>query len=160
MTTQTIRSVVGALVATLLASCATTYDQNGRPVKSVTPGGAVAGAAAAGLLGYALSKDKKKKSKKKKHTDYRRDRHGRLLDHKGRLLNTDYDSNGYRYQNGKRIYNKRYDQDRRSSHRYDDRRDDRRYDDRRYRDHRYDDDRYRKPRPIAGYDRYGNPLYR
>jgi len=146
---------------TLLASCATTYDQNGRPVQSVSPGGAVAGAAAAGLLGYALSKDKKKKSKKKKYTDYRRDRHGRLLDRRGRLLNTDYDSNGYRYQNGERIYNRRYDKDLRNGRRrYDDRRDDRRYDDRRRGDRRYNDDRYRTPRPIRGYDRYGNPIYR
>lgn len=34
-------------------SCMTTYDANGRPVQSVDPGVAVAGIAAAGLLGYA-----------------------------------------------------------------------------------------------------------
>lgn len=35
----------------------TTYDQYGRPVQSVDPGAAVAGAAAAGILGYALAND-------------------------------------------------------------------------------------------------------
>lgn len=34
-------------------SCMTTYDANGNPVQSVDPGLAVAGVAAAGLLGYA-----------------------------------------------------------------------------------------------------------
>ena len=38
-------------------SCMTTYDQYGRPVQSVDPGAAVAGAAAAGILGYALAND-------------------------------------------------------------------------------------------------------
>ncbi len=33
----------------------TTYDRNGRPVQSVDPGLAVAGVAAAGVLGYALA---------------------------------------------------------------------------------------------------------
>ena len=34
-------------------SCMTTYDANGNPVQSVDPGLAVAGVAAAGLIGYA-----------------------------------------------------------------------------------------------------------
>lgn len=38
-------------------SCMTTYDANGRPVQSVDPGVAVAGVAAAGVLGYALAND-------------------------------------------------------------------------------------------------------
>lgn len=38
-------------------SCMTTYDTNGRPVQSVDPGLAVAGVAAAGVLGYALAND-------------------------------------------------------------------------------------------------------
>ena len=33
----------------------TTYDAAGRPVQSVDPGLAVAGAAAAGILGYAIA---------------------------------------------------------------------------------------------------------
>ncbi len=35
-------------------SCTTTYDYEGRPVQSVDPGAVVAGAAAAGVLGYAI----------------------------------------------------------------------------------------------------------
>lgn len=35
------------------SSCMTTYDAQGRPVQSVDPGLAVAGVAAAGLIGYA-----------------------------------------------------------------------------------------------------------
>ena len=38
-------------------SCMTTYDSYGRPVQSVDPGAAVAGAAAAGVLGYAIGRD-------------------------------------------------------------------------------------------------------
>ena len=36
-------------------SCMTTYDAYGRPVQSVDPGMALAGAAAAGLVGYAIA---------------------------------------------------------------------------------------------------------
>lgn len=38
-------------------SCMTTYDSAGRPVQSVDPGLAIAGVAAAGVLGYALADD-------------------------------------------------------------------------------------------------------
>lgn len=38
-------------------SCMTTYDAAGRPVQSVDPAVAVAGAAAAGLVGYAIAND-------------------------------------------------------------------------------------------------------
>jgi len=38
-------------------SCMTTYDAYGRPVQSVDPGMAVAGIAAAGLVGYAIAND-------------------------------------------------------------------------------------------------------
>jgi hypothetical protein len=38
-------------------SCTTTYDAYGRPVQSVDPGLAVAGAAAAGLIGYAVGQN-------------------------------------------------------------------------------------------------------
>jgi hypothetical protein len=40
-------------------SCTTTYDAYGRPVQSVDPGLAVAGAAAAGIIGYAIANDRK-----------------------------------------------------------------------------------------------------
>jgi hypothetical protein len=35
-------------------SCTTAYDSYGRPIQSVDPGAAVAGAAAAGIIGYSL----------------------------------------------------------------------------------------------------------
>ena len=46
--------VAGAVVST---SCMTTYDEYGQPMQSVDPGAAVAGAAAAGIIGYALAND-------------------------------------------------------------------------------------------------------
>lgn len=41
-------------------NCTTTYDAYGNPRQSVDPGTAVAGAAAAGVIGYAIA-DKRKK---------------------------------------------------------------------------------------------------
>ena len=38
-------------------SCMTTYDAYGRPVQSVDPGVAVAGAVAAGIVGMAIADD-------------------------------------------------------------------------------------------------------
>ncbi|MCU0777007.1 MAG: hypothetical protein MUF86_04990 [Akkermansiaceae bacterium] len=43
------------LACTFGTSCMTTYDSAGRPVQSVDPGLAVAGVAAAGLVGYAIA---------------------------------------------------------------------------------------------------------
>ena len=50
---------MSALVVAIGASvsCQTTYDAQGRPVQSVDPGMAVAGAVAAGALGYAIASD-------------------------------------------------------------------------------------------------------
>ena len=39
-------------------SCMTTYDTAGRPVQSVDPAVAVAGAAAAGLVGYSMANNR------------------------------------------------------------------------------------------------------
>ena len=63
MKNQSIVSLLkrGAVLSVLLGaigagtSCMTTYDAYGRPVQSVDPGMAVAGAAAAGLVGYAIA---------------------------------------------------------------------------------------------------------
>ncbi len=52
-------------------SCMTTYDAYGRPVQSVDPGVAVAGAAAAGMIGYAIANDDHHH-----HGYYRGGRHG------------------------------------------------------------------------------------
>lgn len=43
-----------ALAITAGSSCTTTYDSAGRPVQSVDPGTAAAGAVAAGVVGYAI----------------------------------------------------------------------------------------------------------
>lgn len=40
-----------------ITSCTTTYDSYGRPVQSVDPGTAAAGAVAAGALGYAIGQN-------------------------------------------------------------------------------------------------------
>lgn len=49
-------ALAGLLVAIgSSVSCMTTYDAYGRPVQSVDPGMAVAGAAAAGIVGYAIA---------------------------------------------------------------------------------------------------------
>ena len=59
-TTRIFRfGLLAALVAAAgsSVSCMTTYDAAGRPVQTVDPGLAVAGVAAAGLIGYALGDD-------------------------------------------------------------------------------------------------------
>ncbi|MEO5712276.1 MAG: hypothetical protein ABIT37_02210 [Luteolibacter sp.] len=48
-------------------SCMTTYDAYGRPMQTVDPGLAVAGVAAAGLIGYAAGNN---------HSDHHHDYYG------------------------------------------------------------------------------------
>jgi hypothetical protein len=48
---------VGLVTALSSVSCMTTYDSYGRPMQTVDPGLAIAGVAAAGVLGYALAND-------------------------------------------------------------------------------------------------------
>lgn len=50
----TVLSALLALAGSSV-SCMTTYDSYGRPVQSVDPAVAVAGVAAAGLIGYAAA---------------------------------------------------------------------------------------------------------
>ncbi len=40
--------------------CMTTYDAHGNPVQTVDPAVAVAGATAAGVIGYAIAKDNRR----------------------------------------------------------------------------------------------------
>lgn len=55
---RTLLAISFALFAALgFTSCTTTYDAYGRPTQSVDPGLAIAGVAAAGILGYALADD-------------------------------------------------------------------------------------------------------
>lgn len=63
MKTQSILLLRGFAVSVLVLaigasmSCQTAYDAQGRPIQSVDPGVAVAGAVAAGALGYAIAND-------------------------------------------------------------------------------------------------------
>ena len=55
------RSIAAAAAAAFslgAVSCTTTYDYYGRPQQTVDPGAAVAGAAVAGLAGYAIARDR------------------------------------------------------------------------------------------------------
>lgn len=54
---QIAASVLIAAAALTGSSCTTTYDAYGRPVQSVDPGAAAAGAVAAGALGYAIGQN-------------------------------------------------------------------------------------------------------
>lgn len=49
-----LSAVAIATIALASQSCMTTYDSYGRPVQSVDPGAAAAGAVAAGAVGYAI----------------------------------------------------------------------------------------------------------
>lgn len=73
MTRSLTRLIAGILTASLFASCATTYDSQGRAVQTVTPEGAAVGALAAGLIGYSLSKNRKKDRRyHRSHNNYHR----------------------------------------------------------------------------------------
>ncbi|MFM7181537.1 MAG: hypothetical protein ACKO2G_08750 [Verrucomicrobiales bacterium] len=55
MKNRLIAAAVALGLAISSTSCMTTYDAYGRPVQTVDPGLAVAGIAAAGLIGYAIA---------------------------------------------------------------------------------------------------------
>lgn len=55
LTTRVIVSLCAAALVLAGSSCSTTYDAYGRPQQSVDPGVALAGVAAAGLIGYAIA---------------------------------------------------------------------------------------------------------
>lgn len=60
MISRLLRSSLLAVTIAAIGSsvgCMTTYDSAGRPVQSVDPAVAVAGAAAAGIVGYAIAND-------------------------------------------------------------------------------------------------------
>ena len=63
-------AVVTAVIAS--TSCMTTYDAYGRPVQSVDPAAATAGVVAAGVLGYAVARDRNDDDH---HHHYRRSYH-------------------------------------------------------------------------------------
>ena len=49
-----------SLAGLMGVSCTTTYDAQGRAVETVTPQGAALGAAAVGLIGYTIAKNRHK----------------------------------------------------------------------------------------------------
>jgi len=73
-------SLAACALAFSATSCTTTYDAYGRPQQSVDPGLAVAGMAAAGLVGYAIANDNDHK-KHKRHYDHRHHGHHRYNSH-------------------------------------------------------------------------------
>jgi hypothetical protein len=65
--------LIGALAASSV-SCTTTYDTYGNPRQAVDPGTAVAGAAAVGILGYAIAN---KRNDNRANNSYRPGYHDR-----------------------------------------------------------------------------------
>lgn len=55
---KTITLILTGAIALVSTNCTTTYDAYGNPRQSVDPGTAVAGAAAAGVLGYAIANNR------------------------------------------------------------------------------------------------------
>ena len=69
MKTPLALAIVGSFA---LSSCTTTYDNAGRPVQSVSPGGAAVAALAAGVVGYAIADNNNDNHKDRNRKDYRR----------------------------------------------------------------------------------------
>lgn len=55
---KTFILVLTGAIALAFTNCTTTYDSYGNPRNTVDPGTAVAGAAAAGVLGYAIARNR------------------------------------------------------------------------------------------------------
>ncbi|MEP2774886.1 MAG: hypothetical protein ABJQ29_02725 [Luteolibacter sp.] len=72
-------ALTGALAVSAV-SCTTTYDAYGNPRNSVDPGTAVAGAAAAGILGYAIAN---KRSSNNRHYDHHNSHRRGYYDRRG-----------------------------------------------------------------------------
>ena len=67
---KTIAIMLAGAFALASTNCTTTYDAYGNPRQSVDPGTAAAGVAAAGVLGYALAKDKKNDNHQKNRCQF------------------------------------------------------------------------------------------
>ena len=84
MKTITTWILAGAFTLASL-SCTTTYDAYGNPRQTVDPGTAAAGVAAAGVLGYALAKDRDRDRHHHYYHDRRKHyRHHGYYDRRGR----------------------------------------------------------------------------
>ena len=85
-------------LALAFTSCTTSYDSYGRQTQSVDPGLAVAGAAAAGILGYAIANDRKNTQRR---NDHYRNQHQAYHPHRGHHGH----HGGYHHpQHGRRYY--------------------------------------------------------
>ncbi len=81
---KTLTFILAGAFALSSTNCTTTYDAYGNPRNSIDPGTAVAGAAAAGVLGYAIA------NKRSDRKDYRRSHD--YYDHRGHY---DHGRRGY-----------------------------------------------------------------
>lgn len=72
MMKKAITIILTGAIALVSTNCTTTYDAYGNPRQSVDPGTAVAGAAAAGVLGYAIAN---KRDKNKNRNYYHHNHH-------------------------------------------------------------------------------------
>lgn len=66
---KAISLILTGAIALVSTNCTTTYDAYGNPRQSVDPGTAVAGAAAAGVLGYAIAKKRDNHHKQRGYYD-------------------------------------------------------------------------------------------
>lgn len=60
MKTTFFKLAAVSLAGLMGGSCTTTYDDQGRAVETITPQGAALGAAAVGLIGYTIAKNRHK----------------------------------------------------------------------------------------------------
>lgn len=72
---KTITLILAGAISLVSTNCTTTYDAYGNPRQSVDPGTAVAGAAAAGVLGYAIANNRDNDNNRNYHNNHRG--HGR-----------------------------------------------------------------------------------
>lgn len=70
-----LRWAVPVLFSLGSVSCMTSYDQYGRPMQTVDPAVAVAGAAAAGLVAYSIANNRNDKHRRYHH-GYRKPAYG------------------------------------------------------------------------------------
>lgn len=68
-------SLMGALAVSSV-SCTTSYDAYGNPRQSIDPGTAAVGVAAAGVLGYAIAKNRSDKRNRYHNQQYSHNYHG------------------------------------------------------------------------------------
>ncbi len=82
---KTLTLILAGAFALASTNCTTTYDAYGNPRRSVDPGTAVAGAAAVGVLGYAIANKRNDKDERRAYKRGYSDRDNRgYYDRRGR----------------------------------------------------------------------------